>query len=122
MIKNLFIVATLILTPAFDKPAQPGKYSKYFTTLHTEGTYPGWCCNVSDCKSVEAYFDPEQKQWFAFISKEVYGADSGAPDAWVAVPQSAHVVGTEDAIRPQRATACWYNKILRCFDPPAIGG
>jgi hypothetical protein len=105
------------LSPAFAAPPEgaTGEYKDYFRSLTRDGKPLGWCCNESDCREVPTRQVGDT--WYAFISRQTFGEKSGAPDAWIPVPQEVFVTPTHVTKRPIRAVACWIDKKLRCFDP-----
>ena len=98
------------------------RYGDYFRSLRIPGKPHNYCCDESDCRSVASRF--KDGHWEVFISRKEFGDENGT-DTWEPVPNQpgndATVQYPKGKIaRPDQATACWYNRAVRCFDPPDL--
>lgn len=117
--KRFLIAATLMVTPvqAEPPPNATGEFSQYYKSLEVPYNEPAKCCGEADCREVEV--KRENGQWWAFVTKEVFGET--APDGWIPVPPEAVIQKDTQHHRPMAATLCWMNSKVRCFDRPVTG-
>lgn len=121
-LRAFIISSSLLFTPAVAEPppSADGRMAEYFKALTLPGMKDGYCCTAADCRPVQARW--VDNHWEVFIDELTYGAGSGAPNAWVAVPDNLHVAPNPAPLRPSKAVACWYMRQLRCFDKPVAEG
>jgi hypothetical protein len=103
-------------------PGANPAYSPFYHSITTKEHQNGWCCSQdTDCREVASKRD--DGQWFVLVTKETFGRNWMDEDKWLPVPESAIAPSPRDDVpRPISAVACVYQRELRCFTPPAVGG
>jgi hypothetical protein len=103
-------------------PGANPAFSPFYHSITTKEHQNGWCCSQdTDCREVAS--KQENGQWFVLVTKETFGRNWMDEDKWLPVPDSAIAPNTRDDVpRPISAVACVYQRELRCFTPPAVGG
>lgn len=112
------LAALLALATSPARAAAPGgtdpnsDAARWYHSLLRPDTGTG-CCDVSDCRPVNAR--QRLDHWEVFIDRRSY---VGGPDDWVAVPDAKVLHGREN---PEGLpVACWLRSMgVLCFVPPA---
>jgi hypothetical protein len=126
---SLVAAFALIAQPILPAGAKPptnanGRYKEFFENLFIPYKALGTqnkvlCCSLRDCRVVKAEPRDGERQldgkqhWWAYISTEVFGEESQAPNAWMEVRDEA-IVDDKDLPPngPLEPIVCWAGAML----------
>jgi len=122
VVRFFFIVFALLLVSPFARahdPAHP-ENDDWYQSLTVPGTNNASCCNMRDCKTVQARIRKDSL-WEVYISSDAFSDDyrdpreGHAPNDWVKVPAGAVL---HDRPNPTgEPVACWFDRKILCFVP-----